>query len=104
MATILQATSTTDTASRILDATFHCIGRVGLGRTTVEDVARTAGLSRQTIYRYFPSKDHLILALVMREEEKFIDGVRAAFAAHADLTEAMYEGTLFCLRYAREHP
>jgi AcrR family transcriptional regulator len=102
--TVAPLATATDTAARILDAAFECVGHVGLGRTTVEDVARAASLSRQTIYRYFPSKDHLILGLVMREEEKFIDGVRAAFASQDDLEEAMYQGMLFCLRYAREHP
>src|SRR5205809_7698169 len=101
---IAPTTSATDTAARVLDAAFQCVGRVGLGRTTVEDVARTAGLARQTIYRYFPSKDHLIMALVLREEEKFLDGVRSAFADAATLQDAMETGTLFCLRFAREHP
>ncbi len=89
---------------RILDAAFDCVSGVGLGRTTVEDVARHAGLSRQTIYRYFPSKDVLILSLVLREEEKFLDGVRMAFATDPDLEEAVADGIEFCLRFAREHP
>jgi len=93
-----------DTASRILDSAFRSITDVGLGRTTVEDVARIAGLSRQTIYRYYPSKDHLVTALVLREEEKFLDGIRAAFATNAELDEAIYHSILFCLRFAREHP
>jgi AcrR family transcriptional regulator len=94
----------TETPARILDAAFECISRVGLGRTTVEDVARAAGLARQTIYRYFPSKEHLLLALMLREEEKFLDGVRRAFAGGPDLQRALEEGTRFCLRFAREHP
>jgi AcrR family transcriptional regulator len=77
---------------------------VGLGRTTVEDVARSAGIARQTVYRYFPSKDHLITALVLKEQEKFLDGIRAAFAADPDLESSIYDGVLFCLRFAREHP
>jgi AcrR family transcriptional regulator len=93
-----------DTPARILDAVFGCVSNVGLARTTVEDVARAAGLSRQTIYRYFPSKDHLVLALVLREEEQFLDGVRSAFAAEGGLREALERGILFCLRFAREHP
>lgn len=92
------------TSARILDAAFGCVSQVGLGRSTVEDVARAAGLSRQTVYRYFPSKDHLVLALVLREEEKFLDGVRQAFAEAGDLRSAIEAGTLFCLRFAREHP
>jgi AcrR family transcriptional regulator len=93
-----------DTAARILDAAFACISDVGLSRTSVEDVAGAARVSRQTIYRYFPSKDALILALVMREEEKFLDGVRAAFASGTDLEQACRDGILFCLRFARDHP
>jgi AcrR family transcriptional regulator len=104
MAVATQVSPKLDTPARILDSTFDCVSQVGLARTTVEDVARAVGMSRQTIYRYFPSKDHLILALVLREEEKFLDGVRAAFAAHATLQAALTDGIEFCLRYAREHP
>jgi AcrR family transcriptional regulator len=104
MSTATQLAPRLDTPARILDSAFDCVAQVGLARTTVEDVARAAGLSRQTIYRYFPSKDHLILALVLREEEKFLDGVRAAFAEHDTLQAALSEGVEFCLRYAREHP
>jgi len=102
----LAATATRpDTSTRILDAAFGCIHGVGLSRTTVEDVARAAGIARQTVYRYFPSKDNLILALVLREEEKFLDGVREAFAStSSNLQTTMEEALLFCLRFAREHP
>jgi AcrR family transcriptional regulator len=101
----LTATATRpNTQARILDAAFQCVSDLGLARTTVEDVARSAGLSRQTIYRYFPSKEHLVMALVLREEELFLDGARDAFAAAPDLEDAVYRGVLFCLRFAREHP
>ena len=93
-----------DTGTRILDAAFDRVMDVGLARTTVEDVARAAGLSRQTIYRYFPSKEHLITALVLREEERFLDGIRDAFAKDPGLEAALFDGILFCLRFAREHP
>jgi AcrR family transcriptional regulator len=96
--------TSTDTSERILQSAFDCIGDVGLSRTTVEDVARAAGLSRQTIYRYYSSKDHLIMALVLREEERFLNGMRAAFAARNGLEPALRDGILFCLRFAREHP
>jgi AcrR family transcriptional regulator len=94
----------TETAHRILEAAFRCVADLGLARTTMEDVARSAGVSRQTIYRYFPSKDQLVMALVQREEERFLDGVRAAFAADDHLEDALFDGILFCLRFAREHP
>jgi AcrR family transcriptional regulator len=92
------------TPSRILEAAFRATLDFGLSRLTVEDVAQRAGLSRQTVYRYFPSKDHLVVALVSREEEKFLDGVRAAFLEHEDLEEAVRQSVRFVLSYARSHP
>src|SRR6266511_4032992 len=92
------------TAERILDAAFDAVLDFGLSRTTVEDVAQRAGLARQTVYRYFPSKDTLIVSLVAREEEAFIAGVRAAIQGHDDLGPAMADGIAFVLRFAREHP
>jgi AcrR family transcriptional regulator len=95
---------TRGTRGRILDATFEALEDFGLSRTTVEDVAQRAGLSRQTVYRYFPSKDALIVSLVAREEESFISGVREAVEANDDLGPAIASGVRFVLRFAREHP
>jgi hypothetical protein len=39
---------------RVVDALLACIARWGVSKTTVEDVAREAGISRATIYRLFP--------------------------------------------------
>src|ERR687891_674983 len=93
-----------DTRARILDAAFRSVASFGLSRFTVDDVARLAGLSRQTVYRYFDSKDTLVMALVYREEEALLEGVRAAHALHDRLEDAMREAVLYCLRTAREHP
>src|SRR3954471_14382319 len=50
---------------RILEATCACVARYGLAKTTVEDAAREAGLSRATVYRYFPGgKDQLIAEVI----------------------------------------
>lgn len=95
---------TADTRTRILEATFEAVADFGLSRLTMEDVAGRAGCSRQTLYRYFRAKEDLVLALVLREEERFLDGVRAAFAAHDDLREAIGEAVRFVLTAAREHP
>jgi AcrR family transcriptional regulator len=93
-----------NTSARILDGAFDAISDFGLSRTTVEDVAQRAGLSRQTIYRYFPSKDHLVVALVAREEERLLEGVRRVFAGERDLERAARGSLLFAIRFAREHP
>ena len=53
------------TRQRILEATYACVARWGLAKTTVEDVAREAKLSRATVYRTFPGgRDELVTAVV----------------------------------------
>lgn len=104
MATTADAVRTIGSRERILDAAFSAVASYGLTRLTMDDVAQAAGLSRQTVYRYFDSKDDLIIALVYREEEVFLEGVRSAHAASERLEDAMREAVLFCLRTARQHP
>lgn len=64
---------------RLLDAALVCIGRVGLAKTTFDDVAREAGCARATVYRSFPGKQQLLAALVAREAAAL--GVRVVTAA-----------------------
>jgi AcrR family transcriptional regulator len=99
-----QEVRTSETRDRIVDAAFRAVERFGLSRFTMDDVARMAGVARQSVYRYFDSRDALIVALVFREEEAFLEGVRQAHSRHQDLEAATAEAIMFCLRTAREHP
>jgi AcrR family transcriptional regulator len=51
---------------------------------TMADIARAAGVSRQTLYKEFGSRDEFSQALVMRETERFLNAVQDAVAAHLD--------------------
>ncbi len=53
---------------RILDAMLECIARWGTAKTTVDDIARTAGLSRATLYRTFPGGKEVAFEALMRHE------------------------------------
>ena len=55
-----------DTSDLILDATDRLIARFGLRKMTMEDVAREAGVSRRTVYGYFPNKAELAMASIDR--------------------------------------
>ena len=54
--------------TRIVDAMLVCMGRWGLAKTTVEDIAREAGLSRATVYRLFPGGKNAILLAALHTE------------------------------------
>lgn len=73
-----------DTASAILDAALAETLAHGIRRTSMSDIARRSGVSRQTIYRYWPDAQALFASLVTRE-------VLAQVPAHphADSLEAL---------------
>ena len=73
---------------RVLDATLTCIARVGVAKTTLDDVAREAGCARATVYRYFPGKQPLLNAVVARESDRIAAAVLDAAIAADDLTGA----------------
>lgn len=51
----------------ILDAAKVCFVRAGFDRTTMQDIAREAKMSSPNIYRYFDSKEALVLGLAERD-------------------------------------
>ena len=53
----------------------------GLSRMSMGDVAKQAGVSRQTVYRYFPSKEALVAAVVEHEAATLIANADAAMYA-----------------------
>lgn len=73
---------------RVLDATLTCIARVGVAKTTLDDVAREAGCARATVYRYFPGKQPLLNAVVAREADRIAAAVLHAARDADTLTGA----------------
>jgi AcrR family transcriptional regulator len=58
-------------AEAILEATRRVIAERGSRKLTLSAIAATAGLSRPTLYRWFPTKEVLLEALTSYEEERF---------------------------------
>ncbi len=69
------------TREALLDAAARRYARFGPHKTTMQEVAREAGLSRATAYKHFASKDDLYRALLDRSVGAFVDEVRACIAA-----------------------
>lgn len=57
--------------NRILDAANELIVRYGYDKTTVQEIAQQAGVSKGSIYLHFKSKDELFEALLMREISRY---------------------------------
>ena len=59
-----------DVQRRLLDAAEACFAQFGLRKTTMEDVARGAGMSRASVYRHFENRDDLLMGVVEREAHR----------------------------------
>lgn len=55
----------TDAQQRILDATFVLLGAQGPGKVTIDEIARAASVGKQTIYRWWPTKQAVIIDALM---------------------------------------
>ncbi len=89
---------------RLLEATYTCVARFGLGKTTVEDVVKESGVSRATVYRVFPGgRDELMRAVVGWEMGRFFGALAEAVAGAADFASLVEEGLTFAHGAVREH-
>ncbi len=69
----------TDRRESIIDAAMGCFARHGYRRTSMDEVAKEAGISRAALYLYFPNKEALFRALCESVHEKL--GAAAEVAA-----------------------
>jgi AcrR family transcriptional regulator len=89
---------------RILEAAYACIARYGLAKTTVEDVAREAGLSRASVYRAFPGgRDELIREVVSWQITTFFADLAHSVADARGFAEVVEQALLHAHRAVREH-
>lgn len=92
-----------DTREQIIEAGYACIARYGVARTSVEDVAQAAGVSRATMYRYFASRSDLVDAVVTWEYRRFFLRLYEAVSGAETLEEVMERGLMVARRSLDEH-
>jgi AcrR family transcriptional regulator len=94
------------TRDALLDAAADAVVSGGWATTRMLDVARAAGVSRQTLYNEFGSKDALAQALAMREAQRFIDGTQRLLdsSAFEHPVDAVAAATTWTLREAADNP
>ena len=78
----------------ILEAAFLEFSRNGYAKTTLDQIAERAGVTKGTIYVYFESKEHLFISMVRELMKATLDTVQKLFERHdgstADLLRAQF--------------
>jgi AcrR family transcriptional regulator len=87
-----------------IDAAEACFERYGVVKTTMEDIAKMAGVSRPTVYRHFSDRDSLILAVVMRRARSLIGKAQGFIRRHDRFEDQLVEGLLFLVKTGRKDP
>ena len=98
-------TSPKPVRAAIVDAVDTLVRERGWSATTMADVARAAGVSRQTVYNEFGTRQELVQAYVLREIESLVGAVETHVRAHHDDAHAALAGAFgLFLELASDEP
>ncbi|MDQ3504396.1 MAG: TetR/AcrR family transcriptional regulator [Actinomycetota bacterium] len=75
---------------RILDAAYACFARHGVRRTTMDDIAVAAEMSRAAVYQHVQNKDDAFRRLTSRIFDGALAQAQAAAASDAPLAERLH--------------
>ncbi|HEY3890629.1 MAG TPA: TetR/AcrR family transcriptional regulator [Bradyrhizobium sp.] len=85
-----------ETRRIIYEAARHEFARSGYAATTIETVARRAGVSTKTLYRLIPNKAALFEGMVSERLDRFRSEVNLHAGDHGHIEEALYAALLAC--------
>jgi AcrR family transcriptional regulator len=88
--------------TQILDRAARMVLEEGLSVVSMERLGRECGISKGLVYNYFPSRDHLLAALLRREQEELRDRGMAAALQAASFPELIRQTTRLYLEHTAE--
>ena len=97
-------TKTKPVRERLLDAAEECLAQFGPQKTSMEDVARAAGMSRATVYRYFENRDALLLGVASRQSAALAAEAIEYLGQFDNIADWLVEGLLYTLRELPKRP
>jgi AcrR family transcriptional regulator len=91
-------------ADRILDAAEDLFTRHDPGSVGMNEIAKAAGCSRATLYRYFENREALRTAYVHRETRRLSEAIKDRIGDIEDPRQRLVAGITTTLRLVRESP
>ena len=82
-----KAPATDPATTEILDAALETFATLGIRKTTIEDIARQAGVDRVTVYRRLGAKNDVVSAVLAREAERVFERAVASAGSTDDIEE-----------------
>ncbi|MBS1507449.1 MAG: TetR/AcrR family transcriptional regulator [Bacteroidetes bacterium] len=85
----------------ILDAAQKRFGHFGLAKTTMTEIAADVGMSKASLYYYYPDKEHLFLAVIEQEMDEFIKALTAMIGEEEPASKKLKQYTSIRHEYFR---
>lgn len=90
-----------DARRRLLAAAERCVERHGIRKTTMEDIAREAGISRPSVYRYFSDREELLLGVMSEHSRAAVKKMHRFLARQPSFADGIVEGLLYLADHGR---
>lgn len=89
------------TQDTIAEAAIRCFKSYGPQRTSMSDIADEAGVSRQSVYRFFEDRSALIQYILNQRISAMAAELKPVFAAYKTIEEALIEGSIRSIEASR---
>lgn len=93
-----------DPVDTILTAAQQCYLRDGIKNTGMKEVSEAAQVARSTLYRYFPSRNDVLVAVVKREMEATNKVIREKLELYQEPADIIVEGLVLALEEIPRRP
>jgi AcrR family transcriptional regulator len=90
--------------AQILHAAEIAFERFGVPKTTMDDIAKQAGVTRPTVYRYFRDRDTLLTAMIESRSRALLRRASKFLKSRKTFQDQLVDGLIYLVDHGREDP
>ncbi|HVK98486.1 MAG TPA: TetR/AcrR family transcriptional regulator [Dongiaceae bacterium] len=94
----------TEARQVLLEAALTCVKKYGLDKVNIKRVAEEVGVTRQTVYRYFPSTEALVTAVSFSVGGDVLDGLQQHIGHYSGFEQKVLESVFYLTRKIPNDP
>lgn len=103
--TLLEQTDNyNETQQKIIDAAIRCVKQWGIEKTNLNDIAKEAGVTRPTVYSYFPNRHDVIRTALLQSGYSFAKRILDNMNQYTHTRERLLETLMFALEELPKEP
>ena len=93
-----------ETQKKIIDATIRCVKQWGIEKTNLNDIAKEAGVTRPTVYSYFPNRHDVIRTALLHKGYSFAERTIEFMNRFDNTRDRVIETLIFSLEELPKEP